>query len=118
MQEFYFRRKHSSYRILPPYRPGCQDGSALASMDLVYPKPRAKIFIPRELDGRLSTVVFELAHRNPQASVFWHVVGVFMGSTRKSHHLAFQPTKGSHKLTLVDEFGESLERDFEVISDL
>jgi hypothetical protein len=39
-----------------------------------------------------------------------------MGSTRKSHHLTFQPTKGTHKLTLVDEFGESLERDFEVIS--
>jgi penicillin-binding protein 1C len=118
IQEFYFKRKNSFYRLLPPYKAGCQDGSAVSSMDLVYPKAKARIFIPRQLDGSLSTVVFELAHRNPAASVFWHVDGIFMGSTTKSHHLAFQPTKGNHKLTLVDEFGESLERDFEVISDM
>lgn len=118
VQEFYYRRKNSSYRILPPYKPGCQNGSAVSSMDLVYPKAHSRIFIPRQLDGNLSTVVFELAHRNPEASVFWHVDGVFMGSTQKSHHLAFQPTKGTHKLALVDEFGESLEREFEIISDL
>jgi penicillin-binding protein 1C len=118
VQEFYFRRKNSSYRLLPPFKSGCQDASTVMSMDLVYPKSRAKIFIPRQLDGTLNTVVFELAHRNPAASVFWHVDGVFMGSTRKSHHLTFQPTTGTHKLTLVDEFGESLERDFEVISGL
>jgi penicillin-binding protein 1C len=118
VQEFYFRRKNSSYRLLPPFKSGCQDASRVLSMDLVYPKARAKIFIPRQLDGTLSTVVFVLADRKPAASVFWHVDGVFMGSTRKGHHLTFQPTKGTHKLTLVDEFGESLERDFEVISDM
>ena len=87
-------------------------------MDLIYPKIGSRIYIPRELDGTENAVVFELAHRNPRALVYWHIDGDFVGTTQKSHHLALQPSRGKHVLTLVDEFGESLEREFEVISGL
>jgi penicillin-binding protein 1C len=48
--------------------------------------------------------------------VFWHLDGNFIGSTKKSHHLAIAPVMGEHVLMPVDEFGESLERPFTVIS--
>jgi penicillin-binding protein 1C len=118
IQEFYYRLKNVSYKPLPLFRKDCQATSALLAMELIYPKPGSRIFLPRELDGKRNTVVFELAHRNPGASVFWHMDGNFVGMTQKSHHLAFQPSKGRHILTVVDESGESLEREFEVISDM
>jgi penicillin-binding protein 1C len=85
-------------------------------MDLIYPRPNAKIFIPRELDGKVGKTVFEAAHRLTSSTVYWHLDGNFIGSTRKSHHVALTPAEGRHVLTIVDEFGESLERTFTVIS--
>lgn len=114
-QEYYFRSKNISYKPLPPFRGNCQPIAASASMDLVYPKSDAKIFIPRELDGQTGHAVFELAHRDPVATVYWHLDGAYIGLTRGNHRLPFQPMTGKHLLTLVDESGETLERSFEVV---
>jgi hypothetical protein len=51
------------YKALPPFRKDCAKPLTVASMDLIYPKPNAKLFIPRELDGELGNAVFEVAHR-------------------------------------------------------
>jgi penicillin-binding protein 1C len=85
-------------------------------MDLMYPKSNARIFIPRELSGKQSISVFELAHRNPSAIVYWHLNGEFIGETKKVHHMAVNPGEGHHVLTIVDDSGEILERKFEIIS--
>jgi penicillin-binding protein 1C len=116
IQEFYFRSRNLSYHPLPPYRRDCKNTSSVAAMDLIYPKTGAKIFVPRELDGTPSTVIFELAHRDPSAQVFWHLDGSFIGTTRKHHRLSLQPSHGQHQLTVVDESGEFLEREFSIIS--
>ena len=87
-------------------------------MDLVYPKPGAEIFIPRELDGSKGSSIFELAHRKPTAVVYWHINGSFIGATVQKHQMAIQPTKGNHVLTVVDDEGEVLERPFKVLSGL
>ena len=116
VQEYYFRSRNVSYKSLPPFRKDCSNPSNVVSMDLIYPKPNAKIFIPRELDGQLGNAVFEVAHRTSSATVYWHLDGNFIGSTTRSHHLTLAPAKGNHVLTIVDEFGESLERSFTVLS--
>src|SRR5690554_3277737 len=85
-------------------------------MDLIYPKVNSKIFVPRELSGQSGNTVFEVAHRNPKAIVYCHLDGDFIGTTQKSHRLAFAPTSGQHILTLVDESGETLVRSFRVLS--
>lgn len=118
IQEFYYRLKNISYRVSPPYRKGCEPLSSALSMDIVYPKPHAKIFIPRDLDGKAGSSVFELVHRNPQATVFWHLDGKFMGTTKQVHHLAINPGEGKHWLVLVDDHGLSIERTFEVLPNL
>lgn len=116
VQEFYFKSKNLSYKSLPPFKNDCVDPANLVAMDLVYPRASARIFIPRELDGERGMAVFEVAHRNPSATVYWHLDGNYIGSTKKSHHFPVAPGEGKHVLTLVDEFGESLERNFSVIS--
>ncbi len=116
VQEYYFKSRNISYRTLPPYRADCADPMSVASVELIYPKVNAKIYVPVQLDGRLGSAIFEAAHRRASAMIYWHIDGNFVGATQSDHHLEFSPEKGKHLLTLVDEAGESIQREFEVIS--
>jgi penicillin-binding protein 1C len=117
-QEHFFRTKNQTYRPLPPYRKDCDMTSAHISMDLVYPKPDSRIFIPRELNGKSGRAICELVHRNPNITVHWHLDGTYLGSTKKNHRLAINPDEGRHLLVMVDEDGNTLEEYFEVLSKL
>ena len=116
IQEYYFKSRNLSYRALPPYRGDCINPSTVASMDLIYPKVQAKIYLPVQLDERATSTVFEATHRNPAAVIYWHLDGQFIGYTVESHRLLLTPSHGRHLLTLVDDSGETLQRLFEVIS--
>ena len=116
VQEYYYKSKNLTYHSLPPYRKDCEPSTSELAMDMIYPKSGAKIFIPRNLDGKPGSSVFHLAHRDPNNAVYWHLDGTYIGSTRTSHHLALAPEEGKHVLIVIDEQGEAIERHFEVIS--
>lgn len=118
VEEYYYKEKNMSYKPLPPYRDDCKTPSTIPSMDLIYPAPGARIFIPRDFDGKPGSSIFELAHRDNHAEVFWHLDGVFIGSTIGTHRLALTPSEGEHLLTIVDQSGQSLQEHFTVISKL
>ena len=118
VQEYYYKARNISYKPLPPFRSDCHDAQSITSMDLVYPQPNARILVPRGFDGTPGSSIFELAHRDENASVFWHLDGVFIGVTKGVHRMAVNPGQGRHLLTLVDENGQSLEEHFTVISTL
>lgn len=118
VQEYYFKKKNLSYKPLPPYRGDCENMENLQPMELVYPEPDARIFIPRGFDGSPGSSIFELAHRDANARVFWHLDGAFIGTTEGVHRMPFTPSEGQHLLTIVDESGHSLETHFTVISKL
>jgi len=116
VQEYYYKSKNITYKSLPPYRSDCPDPASVASMDLVYPRPGARLFIPRELDGSGGNTVFEVAHRTPRSQIFWHLDGSYIGLTQGSHKMVLAPPAGHHVLSLVDESGNYLTRSFDVIS--
>jgi penicillin-binding protein 1C len=113
--EWYYKKKNATYRTLPPIREGCAGSSNVHSMELIYPKPQSKIYVPVELDGKLGRVVFEAAHRKPAAIIYWHLDEEYVGSTTGIHQMALAPNEGKHTLTLVDEFGETIVVEFEII---
>jgi penicillin-binding protein 1C len=115
VQEFYFRTKYLSYKTLPPFRKDCTPNATNAAMDLIYPKVNAKLFIPRDIEGKLSSSVFELAHHNPSTTVYWHLDGEYLGATRKKHYFPISPAEGTHVITLVDDQGQTLQRQFQVV---
>lgn len=117
-QEHYFKSRNISYKPLPPFRKDCQVSTPLQQMDLLYPKPNSRIFVPRDLDGKNGQTVFELAHRNSSMNVHWHLDGKYVATTRRRHFLPLNPAAGKHILVLVDDSGESIEEHFEVISNL
>ena len=116
VQEYYYKSKNLSYQILPPLRNDCVNPTSVASMDLIYPKANAEIFIPRELDGHMGSALFEVVHRQSSVTVYWHMDGNYLGLTRRSHRLAVAPDPGHHILTLVDDQGNVLEQRFRVVA--
>ncbi len=115
VQEWYYRSKHPDYRQLPPYHPDCLPDEFLTDMDLIYPKQLSRIYIPYNLDGKREQVILEAAHRKPGAVIYWHLDEIYIGQTQYIHQLGISPEKGVHLLTLVDEFGNALEKSFEVL---
>lgn len=112
--EWYYKEQHPDYRQLPPYSPECRKESDIRLMDFIYPYPNAKINIPRQLDGSEGQIVFELAHRTPQNRVFWHLDDKYIGETKDFHKKEYTPTKGDHRLTVVDETGTSISIRFSI----
>ena len=115
IQENYYKSGNPDYRILPEFRPDCQEKDPIASMYLIYPRPGAQIYLPIELDGTPGSVVFEAVHRSRDAKIFWHLDETFVGETKEIHQMALQPVAGKHVLTLVDENGKTLKAEFEVL---
>jgi penicillin-binding protein 1C len=118
IQEHYFKSKNPAYRTPPPVRSDCLEGAAMQEqnpMQLIYPKQPTKIYVPVELDGKLGSAVFQVAHRVPDTEIFWHLDGVYLGSTKTFHQMALQPQPGRHLLALVDANGFRLEQGFDVM---
>jgi len=115
VMEWYYRKKDSHYRTLPPLAPGCGDGNE-QPMEMIYPKETRQIFIPRGLEGQLSRVVFEVAHRDPGATIYWHLDDQYLGETTMLHQLELLASPGFHTLTLVDSDGNILEKRFQIVA--
>ncbi|MDX2287101.1 MAG: penicillin-binding protein 1C [Bacteroidia bacterium] len=119
VQEVYYRNRHPDYRPLPPFREDCVATMAQQAdrqrMELIYPRPDSKLYVPVDLDGEAEATVFEAAHSDPEATVFWHLNETFLGETRRFHKVQVRPRPGRQVLTLVDSYGETLVREFEVL---
>jgi penicillin-binding protein 1C len=113
--EYFYRQKHSEYKILPPVAPGCSVSKNIPVMEFIYPTSGIKIFIPRDQTGQLTRVIPEVAHRNPAKKIFWHLDDKYIGTTRYIHQIEMVTETGSHVLTVVDEDGNSIRCGFTIV---
>ena len=116
-QAFYFRKQHPAYQELPPMRSDCIGAVADRQvMDILYPEPDAILYLPTELGGQKGEFIFEVAHRNPESQLHWHLDDFYVGTTRGDHQWHFQPVQGKHRITITDNDGNSMTRLFTVLS--
>lgn len=116
-QEFFYRRSHGDYRVLPPYRADCEAAApARGPLDFLYPTPGTRIYIPVDLAETKSRVVFEAVHRERETTLHWHLDDAYVGSTRTFHQRALDVPVGVHTITVVDPQGNRLSRQFEVLA--
>lgn len=113
-QEWYYRGSHPDYRTLPPLHPKCLSAESHNPIELIYPAKNTEIVIARQLDGEEGKAVFQAAHRDRNATIFWHIDNVYVGTTFNDHRIALSPIAGKHRLHLVDEYGNSLTASFSV----
>jgi len=115
VMEWYYRRRHFDYQPAPPYKPDCMVAGSGKIIDLVYPEQNAKIYIPLDLSGERSNVVFIAAHQRPGTKIHWHIDDRFVTTTTNFHQIAVAPSPGKHFVTVVDENGERMTRQFEIL---
>lgn len=116
-QAYYYRQHHANYQPLPPFREDCQvvDTSQSEAISLVYPRPNTQVYLPRELDGKRSQVVFKAVPRTPETLLYWHLDDQFIGTTQTFHNQAVTVPVGEHKVAVVDEMGNRVEQSFQVL---
>ena len=107
--EWYYRQHHPEYAPFVP-----KERSEWPLMEFIYPESGTEIFIPRQLDGSVAGVTFNLAHRVPSAKVFWHLDNEYAGCTQYIHQMRMNPSTGRHTLTVVDESGNTLSVSFRI----
>lgn len=109
--EWYYKQHHPEYKPLPPFKAGCGEDS-FQPMQFIYPPMNARITLPRQLDGSKGFLTVELAHSNPNATVFWHLDDTYQAQTQDFHKISLQPAPGKHSLTAVDEEGNTVSTTF------
>jgi penicillin-binding protein 1C len=109
IQEYFYGRYHSTYKPLPPFMEGCRDGlTQQQPIGLIYPYPGTKIYLPFDRDQKQTRTIWKATHRDPKATLYWHLDEVFLARTTGEHAIEVMASPGSHRLILVDDNGESL----------
>lgn len=109
--EWYYKQHHPEYKPLPPFKAGCGEDT-FQPMQFIYPPMNARIKLPKQLDGSKGFLTVELAHNNPNASVFWHLDETYQAQTQDFHKISLQPAAGKHSLTAVDGEGNTISTTF------
>lgn len=103
--EWFYRQYHPEYTV--PQR-------ARQLMEFIYPENGSTLSIPRLMDGKQDGIVFQVAHRHQDETVYWHLDQKYMGETRFIHSLKLLPAPGRHTLTAVDSQGHSTSMTFTI----
>lgn len=114
LMEWFYKQREPSYQTLPPFMKNCNE-DRIQMMELISPESTESILIPVELNGTKGKLAVEVAHRLKDAILFWHLDDVFLGTTKEIHQMELAPEIGKHQLTLVDQFGNRLLTNFEVV---
>ncbi|WP_279085849.1 penicillin-binding protein 1C [Bacteroides acidifaciens] len=109
--EWYYKQHHPEYRPLPPFKAGCGEDT-FQPMQFIYPPINAHIKLPKQLDGSKGFLTVELAHTDPNATVFWHLDDTYLMQTQDFHKISLQPAPGKHSLTAVDGEGNTVSTTF------
>jgi len=117
VEAWYYKRRTPDYKNLPEISPECSNyGQIDEYIEPIYPRQYSRIYIPVELDGRPGKAVFEVAHQNKNAKLYWHLDDTYLGKTVAIHQMGLHPSKGEHTLRIIDDKGRELDIHFEVIS--
>jgi len=114
-QEWYFRQKNVWYKPIPPFYQDCESEDDIPHMQLLYPEPGTRMYIPYELDGQRGRLVCVAAHRKPESIIFWHLDNKYLGETKNIHQMAILPDEGNHILILTDMKGNTIKSNFQTL---
>lgn len=102
--EWFYKQYHPEYTPIP----ASKSNDSTCPMEFIYPGNGALIRIPDKLDGSPGEIVFNLAHYDSDAEIFWHLDNTFIGTTKNIHQMSVRPDDGRHTMTVVDNKGYSL----------
>lgn len=107
VEEWYYRQKHIDYKGMPPWHKDCLSYRETSPLKFIYPKPKSTVYIPKNLDQSLSQMVAKVAHRDRDATLYWHLDNRYLGQTARTHKMPIYIGKGQHTLRVIDAHGKS-----------
>ncbi len=113
--EYYYKQRNHDYALPPPFKEGCFTQSSISPMEIIYPHPNGKIYVPIEINGERGKTIFIATHRQPGKKIFWSLNDQFLATTQSQHQVAVSPPAGQYTLSLTDENGQTIQRQFEII---
>lgn len=115
IMEHYYIRSHPEYRPLPP-RLNAQNHASdtETSLTFITPKNNAKVVLPRQLDGTIQGVLVKVAQTTAPSTLHWFVDSNYTGSTETVHDMNIHTPTGRHRITVVDEYGNSASLNIDV----
>ena len=113
LMAYYYKSKNPFYKDMPPFRLDCISESQ-ANMQFIYPKKNSVVYLPKDLDEVVNDLVLKVAYNTPEKTLFWYIDSKFIKTTTSIHELAILPKKGTHLVTVIDEKGNEISREFEV----
>lgn len=119
LEAHYYRLRQPLYEPPPAYRPDCLADlpEAPSRMQFIYPKQDLKVFLPIDYDGQRSKLVLKVTHQDNKAKLHWHLDQLYLGSTQDFHEMEVQAAKGQHTIVVMDELGQSIKRNIEILSE-
>jgi penicillin-binding protein 1C len=114
VMEWYYKNQHIEYQQLPPFRRDCASEQT-ASMDFIYPKMNGKIYLTKNFNSEVQSVILKVAHSSREVRLFWYVDNVYKGATKTFHEMPIAPNSGIHYITVEDEFGNEIRRKIEIV---
>lgn len=113
VSEYYYAAMHPEYKPLPPFKMDClRDGEGL--MEFIFPKKNETILLANDFDTATSEVILQLAHRDPESTIYWYLDSTFLGVTKTFHELAIEPLPGNYTLTAMDQEGNEVKQYIEI----
>jgi len=110
----YLRERGQLISEIPPHQEDCPAFENGSPLQIIYPEPKSKLWLPRDIDGKLQKITIRLAHRQKSAIIYWYLDNVYLGSTTEIHARAIEIKEGWHSLEVVDEQGHRDKREFHV----
>ena len=104
LMEWFYKKKHPSYQVLPPLREDCQEGDKQQVLDFIYPKHGATLHPAKGLGGGLQPIIARVAYKYP-GKLFWYLDNTFLGETLHFHDMKLYLTPGEHLLKCMDSRG-------------
>ena len=111
--EYYYAPQHPEYKPLPAFAEGCLKAGEL-NMQFIFPKKNESILLPKDFDEMTNLVIFRLAHRSPETTVFWYLDQDYIGKTETFHELALAPQPGTYTLSATDLEGNEVRQKIEI----
>lgn len=102
---YYLRAKGQYIAPLPSHYPPCPAYKADETVSIIYPDHEARIFMPRDFDGKTQPVVCRVGQNTSLSTVHWYLDDQYLGSSQGEHKMSIIFNHGWNTIRVVDEAG-------------
>lgn len=112
--EIYYKSRHPDYTSPPPLK-RAETAVPEEILQLTYPNPGSCLAMARQLDGSIGAIICKAAYSIDGGELYWHLDGNYLGCTTTIHEMPIMPSEqGTHRLSVVDSYGNSAEATFSI----